>query len=80
VWARVARGNLTQVTRLWPSTSAISEAARTLSLSDYTSLLLYMWRFVWGAVWESRYNKVLSSGMTRRTGRSARPRAPIRPA
>jgi hypothetical protein len=47
----------TKVLRL-PSTQRL----RILSLSDYTSLFLFIWRVVWGLVWESKYNKVLSSG------------------
>ena len=31
-----------------------------LSLSDYASLLLFIWRSVWRVVCESTYNKVLS--------------------
>ena len=45
----------TKVLRL-PSTQRL----RILSLSDYTSLFLFIWRVVWGLVWESKYNKVLS--------------------
>jgi hypothetical protein len=34
--------------------------AAALSLSGHASMFLFVWRVVWGAVWERRYNKVLS--------------------
>jgi hypothetical protein len=61
------------------ATSRRAAAGRgALPLSDYASVLLFIWRFVWGVVWEStcvyykiHYNKVLSS-TTLAAGRGAR--------